>query len=95
MLFGLNPHSLELLPRNVIHGQVVHVGLEELQSLLLNHASRLALKHAAQLLDHVTTDALSFLARLIEGVPDDLLHVVEGLDALAHAQAEVSEPLVV
>ena len=89
--------SLEFFAGDVVHGQVVHVGLDELKGLLLDHASCLGLKHATELLDHVSADALALLAGacLVEGVSDDLLDIVESLDTLAHAQCEVAEPLVV
>lgn len=92
---GCFSSSLELLARDVVHGQVIHVCLDELKSLLFDHTSSLILEHATELLDQVTADALPLLARLVEGVTDDLLHVVEGLDALSHTQAEIAEPLVV
>ena len=87
--------SLEFLAWDVVHGQVIHVGLNELEGLLFDHASSLSLKHSAELLDHVAADTLPLLAGLVERVANDLLHVVESLDTLAHTQAEVSEPLVV
>ena len=87
--------SLELLAWDVVHGQVIHVGLDELKGLFFDHAGGLSLEHTAQLLDHVTTDTFPLLASLVEGVAYDLLHVVEGLDTLAHSQAEVAKPLVV
>ena len=87
--------SLELLAGNVVHGKVVHVGLDELEGLLLNHASGLAINHAAELLDQLAADALALFRGLVESVTDDLLHIVKGLDALAETQAEVAEPLVV
>ena len=77
--------SLELLVGDVVHGQVVHVGLDEFECLILNHLDSFALEHAAELLDHLTADTLPLLAGLVEGVADDLLNVVERLDALAHA----------
>lgn len=87
--------SLEFLAWNVVHGKVVHVGLDELEGLLFDHASSLSLKHAVELLDHVAADALPLLASLVECMANDLLHVVESLDTLTHTQAEVAEPLVV
>ena len=88
-------HSFELLARDVVHRQVVHVGFDELEGLLLNHPRGLRVYHAAQLLDHVSADALALFARLVEGVADDLLDIVERLDALSQTQAEVAKPFVV
>lgn len=87
--------SLELLAWDVVHGEVVHVGLDELEGLLLDHANGLAIDHGVELLDQLAADALPLLRGLVEGVADDLLHIIEGLDALAKAEAEVPEPLVV
>ena len=87
--------SLELLARDVVHGQVVHVRLDELKRLLLNHTSRLSVHHCTQLLDHLATDTLPLLRGLVEGVPNDLLHIIKGLDTLSQPQTEVSEPLMV
>ena len=87
--------SLELLSRNVVHGEVVHVGLDELKGLLLDHAGCTWLKHGAKLLNHVSANALPLLAGLVEGMADNLLDIIEGLDTLAHAEAEVTEPLMV
>ena len=68
-----------------------HVGLDELEGLLLDHASGLSLEHSVELIDHVEADTLYLLAGLVERV----LHVVESLNTLAHTQALVTEPLVV
>ena len=87
--------SLKFLARDVVHRKVVHVRLDELEGLLLDHAGRLAVNHCAQLLDHLAANALPLLRSLVEGVANDLLDVVKGLDTLAQPEAEVTEPLVV
>ena len=87
--------SFELLVGDVVHRQVVHVRLDELKSLILDHTSRLAVNHTTQLLYHFSADALPLLARLIESMANNLLHVVQSLDALTQPQGEVSKPLVV
>ena len=70
------PCSFELLAGDVVHRQVVHVGLDELEGFLLNHASGLSVNHRTQLLDHITADTLPLLRRLVKGVANDLLDVV-------------------
>ena len=73
------------------HNTCFHVGLDELEGLLLDHASGLSLEHSVELIDHVEADTLSLLAGLVERV----LHVVESLNTLAYTQAKVAKPLVV
>jgi len=74
---------------------VVHVCLYEFEGLFLDHAHCLRVEHSFEILDEFAADSLTLLAGLVEGVSDNLLHVVEALDSLAHTQAEVAEPLVV
>ena len=80
---------------DVVHWKVVHVSLNELQSLILDHLDSVLVKHGRELLDVVSAKTLALLAGLIEGKANNVLDIVETLDALTHAQAEVSEPLVV
>ena len=74
---------------------MVHVCLYEFEGLFLYHSDCLRIKHASELLDKIAADALSLLAGLVEGMSNDPLHVIKGLDSLTHAQAEVTEPLMV
>jgi len=74
---------------------VVHVGLDELECLVLDHLHSLAVQLVAQLLDLVAAQTLALLVGLVERLANDCLDISKALDALPHAQAEVSEPLVV
>lgn len=73
---------------------MVHIGLEELKSLLLDHASRLTLEHAAELLDQVSADTLALFC-LVEGMSNNFLNIIQSLNALTHTKGEVAEPLVI
>lgn len=96
MLISLKYHSrsFEFFARDVVHRQVVHVSLDELKSLLFDHASRLTLEHAAELLNQVSADTLALFC-LVEGMSDDFLNIIQSLNALTHTEGEVAEPLVI
>ena len=74
---------------------MVHVGLDELEGFFFNHTSCLRLEHTSKLLDQVTADTLALLTGLVECMSDDLLNIIQSLNALSHTQAEISEPLVI
>ena len=66
---------MEFLSRNVVHGEVVHVGLDELKSLVLDHFHSLGVNHVTQLLDLLTAQSLALLVSLIERLANDLLDI--------------------
>ena len=74
---------------------MVHVGLDELKGLVLNHLHGLRVELVAQLLDLVTAQAFALLVGFLKCLANDCLDISETLYALPHTQAEVSEPLVV
>lgn len=87
--------SFEFHSWNVVHRQVVHVGLHELECLVFNHLDSLGVKLVAPLLDLIAAESLALILGLVKRLPDDLLDIRQSLDALSHAQAEVSEPFVI
>ena len=48
-----------------------------------------------QLLDLLTAQSFALLVSLIKRLANDLLDIYKTLNALSHAQAEVSEPLMI
>ena len=76
--------SCEFLARNVVHRQVVHVGLDELECFVLNVFNGLAVKFLSQVLNLLTRDTLPVFRRL-EAFNDDRNHIGETFDALSHA----------
>lgn len=79
---------------DVVHRQVVHVGLDEFESLIFDHLHSLLIQlctQIAQLFARKTKTSLGCIVDLLK----DRLDVGESTYALTHAQAEVSEPLVV
>jgi hypothetical protein len=92
----MNSHlvSAELLLRDVVHRQVVHVGLEELQGLVLDHSHSCWVYQLSELLDLVVRDTLAVLGGL-KSLLQNSLNIGHALSTLSHAEAEVSEPLVV
>ena len=79
---------------DVVHGQVIHVGLDELERLVLDHADGLVVELGAELQNLLTRQALT-LGCGFESRVGDLLDVVQVANCVTHAQAEVPEPLVV
>lgn len=79
---------------NVVHWQVVHVGLDELERLVLDHANGLIVELGAELENLLTRQTLTFGGGF-ESRVGDLLDVVQVANGVTHAQAEVPEPLVV
>jgi hypothetical protein len=73
---------------------MVHVGLDELERLILNHPNCLVIQLRAEQGQLFWREALLVLGGL-EGSCKDLLNVLESADRSTHAQAEVSEPLMV
>ena len=82
---GYMVSSLEFLPRNVVHWEVIHVSLNELESLVLDHFDSLRVEHVTQLLDLLTAQALAFFVRFIKRLPNDVLDIGKSLNALSHA----------
>ena len=73
---------------------MIHICLDELQGLILDHPDSLRLNQLLEVLDLVSSDTLTILCGL-EGLLQDALNVRHVLNGLAHSEAEVSEPLVV
>ena len=88
-------YSREFLTWNVVHWQVVHISLNELKSFIFDHLSGLWIKHGAKLFDLFAAETFAFLVCLIERLSDNSLDILEALNALSHAKAEVSEPFVI
>ena len=86
--------SCEFFTWNVVHGQVVHVCLDELKCLVFDVLDCLVIEFLSQVLNLLACDALAVLSCL-ETFDNDRDHIGETLDALSHAQAEIAEPLVV
>ena len=86
--------SLKLLLRNIVHRQMIHVRLNELKGLILDHLDRLLTHNCLEALHLFSGDALPIFGRL-KCFLEDALDILHALDALSHAQAEVAEPLVV
>lgn len=76
--------SCEFLTGNVVHWQVVHVGLDELECFVLYVFHGLAVKLLSQVLNLLTRDTLPVFRRL-EAFNDDRNHIGETFDALSHA----------
>lgn len=73
---------------------MVHVCLNELESLVLDHPDCLWIDHLFEFLHLLPSDAFSVLGGL-ECFLKNALDISHALDALSHSQAEVTEPLVV
>ena len=73
---------------------MIHVRLEELKGLLLNHPHCLRIYQLFELLDLVFCNALPVSGSL-EGSLKDALDVRHRLNALPHAETEVTKPFVV
>lgn len=86
--------SLELLLWDVVHGQVVHVCLDELKGLVLDHPDSLWINKLLEVLHLLPGDAFAIFGGL-KCFLEDALDVSHALNTLSHAQAEVTEPLVV
>ena len=86
--------SRKFFTGNVVHGQVIHVGLDELQCLVFDVLDCLIVEFFTQVLNLFACDALSMFCSL-ETFDDDGDHIGETLDALSHAETEIAEPLVI
>ena len=73
---------------------MVHVCLDELKRLILDHPDCLRIDVLLELINLLSCDALTVL-RGLESFFEDRLDISHSLNALSHAQAEVTEPLVV
>lgn len=86
--------SREFLAWNVVHGQVVHVDLDELQSLILYELDGLGVKELPQVLEGLSVNALA-VSSAAESFLQYNLDVLHALYRLPDSQAEIAEPLVV
>ena len=73
---------------------MVHVGLDELKGLVLDHPDSLWINKLLVLLHLLPGDAFAVFGR-VECFLKDALDISHALNALSHAQAEVTEPLMV
>ena len=73
---------------------MVHVGLDELERLLLDHAHCLRI-HQLLKLGYLLSGYAFAILRRFEGLFQNRLDVAHALSALPQAQAEVAEPLMV
>jgi len=73
---------------------VVHVRLDELKRLILDHPDCLWINELLEALHLLPGDAFTAFGGL-KCFLEDALDISHALDALSHAQAEVTEPLVV
>jgi len=73
---------------------MVHVGLDELQGFVLDHSCRVRVNVLLELFHLVSSDTFAVLGSL-EGLLKNALDFLHSLDTISHAEAEVSEPLVV
>lgn len=73
---------------------MVHVRLDELERLILDHPDRFVIKLFAEFSQLFPREALSVLCR-IESSRKDRLNIVESTDGSTHAQTEVTKPLVI
>lgn len=86
--------SLKFLAWDVVHGQVVHVCLDELERFIFDHADGLIVELGAELENLFSRQALTLRCGFERRV-GDLLDVVQVTNGVTHAQTEVTEPLVV
>jgi len=86
--------SCEFFSGNVVHGQMIHVDFDEFERFIFDHLDSLGVEKFAQVAELLTRDAVSILGAL-EGLFEYGLHIPKSLDAVAHAEAEIAEPLVV
>ena len=73
---------------------MIHVDLDELERLIFNHLDSLGIEQLAEVAELLSCQPFSVLGAL-KGLLEDGLNVSEPLDAVTHAQTEVSEPLVI
>lgn len=79
---------------NVVHGQVVQVSLDELESLIFDHLDALA-GHLVGVLHQLFAVQSKSLLAVLERLVQDSLHILKSLNTVPHAEAEVTEPFVV
>lgn len=73
---------------------MVHIYLDELESLIFNHLDCLGVEELAEVAELLSCDAVSILGAL-KCLFKDGLDVSQPLDAVTHAKTEVSKPFVV
>jgi len=93
LIFHLS-HSLEFFAWYVVHRQVVHIDSDKFECFIFDHLKSLWVKHLLQLSELTTLDSFPILGHL-ECLLKNQLDISQTLDRLAHAQTEVTEPLVV
>lgn len=73
---------------------MVHVGLNELEGLSLDHLGDLRVEAILDLLHGIPADALS-LRSVVPCLFQEGLDFGKSLDALPHPQAEIAKPLMI
>ena len=86
--------SLELFLWDVIHRQVVHVCLDKLEGLVLDHLDCLWINKFLEVFHLFPRDALTIFGGL-KCFLKNALNISHALNTLSHAQAEVTEPFMV
>lgn len=86
--------SSELFPWDVIHREMIHVDLDELECLIFNHLDSLCIQQLPEVAELFARDTVAVLGAL-ERLFEYGLDISESLYAVAHPEAEVAEPLVV
>lgn len=79
---------------DVVHGQVVQVSLNELESLIFDHLDALC-GHLVGVLHQLLAVKSKSLLAVLESLVQDSLHILKSLDTVSHAETEVTEPLMV
>ena len=73
---------------------MVHVNLDEFEGLIFNHLDGLGVEQFAEVAELLSRYSFSILS-ILESLLEDSLDVSQPLNAVTHAQTEISEPFVV
>ena len=73
---------------------MIHVNLDEFEGLIFNHLDGLGVEQFAEVAELLSCYSFSILG-ILEGLFEDSLNVSQPLNAVTHAQTEISEPLVI
>ena len=73
---------------------MIHICLDELQGLVLDHPDSVRLDHLLEFVDLLSCDTFTVFSGL-KGLLKNGLDVSHALNTLSHSEAEVSEPLMV
>jgi hypothetical protein len=76
--------SREFFARYVVHGKVVHVGLDEFESLILDHLDSLGIETLAKFSNLLSVETLTMLSHF-EGLGNEMLNIFKTLNSLTHA----------